>query len=64
MINEHNGLMCQAWHIEALRRAKKLPKLDKLLVKQRRPRQSWQEQMQIMSMWAAAMRKFDVESKR
>lgn len=35
-------------------RAKKMPKLDKLLVRSMaRRKQSWQEQLAIMQMWAA-----------
>jgi len=44
------------YHIDALRRAKKLPRLDKLLAKKKKRKgqpQSWQEQQVIMSNWAA-----------
>jgi hypothetical protein len=62
---EHNDRAWLAWHIEALRRAKRLPKLDRLLAKQkRRTKQTWQEQMHIMSMWASVMRRATANSKR
>lgn len=55
---EHNERAWLAWHIEALRRQKKLPKLEKMLIKERK-RQTWQQQMQVMGMWAAVMKKIE-----
>lgn len=49
-----------AWHIAALTRAKRMPQLDKMLRKAAatpRRRQTWQEQMAIMGMWAATMKR-------
>lgn len=50
---EHNDRAWLAWHIEALHRAKKLPKLDKLLAKKPTRRQTWEEQLAIMQDWSA-----------
>lgn len=47
-----------AWHIAALSRAKKMPKLKTMLAKKpSSARQTWQEQMAIMDMWVAATRR-------
>lgn len=51
-------MMCLAWHVEALHRAKRLPKLKTLMMKQSSDRrQTWQEQRAIMGQWAEAQRK-------
>lgn len=46
---ENNDRMALAWHTAALFRAKKLPKLNALLAKEKKKavRQSWQEQLAI-----------------
>jgi hypothetical protein len=55
-----------AWHIAALSRIKKLPKLERMLVSTRgpRPRQTWQEQMAIMGMWAAVMARIGAQERK
>jgi hypothetical protein len=51
---EHNQRAWAVWHIAALPRAKEMPDLSRLQVRsQRSSAQSWQEQLQIMQMWAA-----------
>jgi hypothetical protein len=53
--NEHNGRAWLAHTIEALHRQKRLQRLDTLTIKRRRTRdQTWQEQMQLCRMIAAA----------
>jgi hypothetical protein len=43
-----------AWHIAALQRMKKLPDLKKMLLNNTsKPRQTWRQQLLIMSEWAA-----------
>jgi hypothetical protein len=45
--------MQAAWHIAALQRSKKLPRLKTLLAKvAEQQKQSWQDQMAVMDMWA------------
>jgi hypothetical protein len=51
---DHNQRAWLAWHIAALQRTKKLPKLASLFAKEKPRQQSWQEQQMIMSSWAAA----------
>lgn len=48
-----------AWHIVALGRAKKIPRLEVMMAKRRASatRQSWQEQQRIMDMWVAVTRR-------
>lgn len=66
MADEHNQRAWIVWHIEALRRSKRLPKLQTLLVKKRQPsrKQTWQEQMAVMGQWEVAMRKFEAAKAR
>lgn len=52
--NEHNGRAILAWNIAALSRAKKLPKVDSLFVRERGPPQTWQEQFALMKQWHRA----------
>lgn len=55
-VHDHNQKMHLAWHIAALQRAKKLPKLKTLIAKPaERKVQSWQEQMAVMDLWAVHM---------
>lgn len=50
---EHNAHAWLAWHIAALSRMKKLPDVKKLyLNNSSRPRQTWRQQLQIMTEWA------------
>jgi hypothetical protein len=55
---EHNTTAWLAWHVEALARSKRLPKLKSLLVGGGKPRpQTWQEQKAIGMMWQAVITK-------
>ena len=58
LTTEHNERAWLAWHIAGLSRAKRLPNLQKMMIKSKQPRriQPWQEQMQIMDMWVHATR--------
>jgi hypothetical protein len=65
---EHNQRAWAVWHIAALPRAKEMPDLSKLQVRsQRSTGQTWQEQFQVMQMWAAqqqqAMRLLEQEDR-
>jgi hypothetical protein len=55
---DHNDRAWLAFHIAAFQRVKKIPKLDKLMIKERIV-QPWHEQMAIMDAWASA-----IEAKR
>lgn len=60
MVREYNQQMTQAWITAALSRAKKMPKLDKLLVQEKKPkaaRQPWEQQLSIARMWHDRMAK-------
>lgn len=50
---EQNGRAWLAWHIEALGRTKRLPKLDRLYV-QKRQRQTPQQMQAVVRAWMAA----------
>lgn len=51
---EHNARVWLAWHIAAMQRMKKMPDIKKMFLNNAsRPRQSWQQQLQIMTKWAA-----------
>lgn len=52
---EHNTAAWAAWHVAALQRTKKLPKLKTMLVAERkvRTRQTWQEQYAMALKWHA-----------
>jgi hypothetical protein len=46
--NEHNGRVWHAWNSVALSRAKRLPRMQPLMIKRKsNKRQTWQEQMAI-----------------
>jgi hypothetical protein len=62
---EHNERAWLAWHVEALHRAKKLPKLDALLAKEQRAprRQTWEEQLAIMQDWSARVNRAAAKNK-
>lgn len=52
IVREHNQRAWLAWHIAALQRAKRLPKLKTLLAKSAsRSRLTWQQQMAVMDQW-------------
>lgn len=53
-IRDQNARAWMVWHIAALQRAKKLPKLKTMMVKEKPRVQSWQEQQMIMQSWATA----------
>lgn len=64
--------MALAWHIAALvrwphpqkgHRVKAFPKLETLLAGAAPRRQSWQEQMAVMSLWAAHMQRVEAQRK-
>jgi len=56
---EHNALAWHTWHIAALQRQKKMPELKKLLSgRTDQSRQSWRQQLDIMSKWAAEHNEF------
>ncbi len=51
---EHNARAWLAWHIAAMQRMKKLPNFKNLMLKNTsKPRQTWRQQLVIMSDWAA-----------
>lgn len=55
---EHNDRASLAWHIEALARSKKLPKLKDLMhdaPKKSKQRQTVEEQIAIAHRWTAAL---------
>lgn len=53
-----------AWHVAALTRAKKLPKLKTLLATtSTRKRKTWQEQMAVMDQWAAVTSRIESQKK-
>lgn len=53
LVREHNERMSLAWHVAALQRAKRMPKLKTLFAKAaERKTQTWQQQMAVMDMWA------------
>ena len=57
-MRERNGWAWLAWHTANMVRAKKMPKLDAIIVKTSTPkarRQTWQQQMAIMDQWTAVM---------
>jgi hypothetical protein len=51
---EHNARVWLAWHIAALQRMKKMPDIKRMMLNNAaHPRQTWQQQLMIMSEWAA-----------
>jgi hypothetical protein len=50
---DHNQRAWMVWHIAALQRSKKLPRLKSMIAKEKPRAQSWQEQASIMQLWAA-----------
>lgn len=59
MVREYNQQVAQAWITAAVSRAKKMPKLEKLLVKDKpkSSRQSWEQQLAVARMWHDRMGK-------
>lgn len=54
LLREHNERAWLAWHVAALSRAKKMPKLKTMMSKAASRRtQTWQEQMAVMDAWVA-----------
>lgn len=49
--NEHNARAWLAWHVAALYRSKKLPALKTMLWREKKRRQTWQEQLKIAELW-------------
>lgn len=52
--NEYNQRAILAWNIANLMRAKRLPKVDTLFARERKPAQTWQEQHALMQQWQRA----------
>lgn len=52
---EHNDRAWLAWHIAALTRTKKMPKLQKLQVRVRRKPQTGEQMLQIAKMLTVAL---------
>lgn len=60
----HNERMSLAWHVAALMRTKKLPKLERLLLRAtKKTQQTWQEQLAVMERWAAVINKLEPKPK-
>lgn len=51
---EHNRRAWAVWHIAALSRAKKLPSLKRLMMKEPPREQTWQQQAAMFEAFAAA----------
>jgi hypothetical protein len=51
---DHNQRAWLAWHIAAMGRAKKIPRLASMLAKEKPRQQSWQEQQMILASWSVA----------
>jgi hypothetical protein len=51
---EHNGRAILAYNIAALSRAKRLPKIETLFARERKPKQTWQESYALMQKWYRA----------
>lgn len=53
--HQHNNRAWLAWNVAALMRAKRMPRLQTLMIKRRdRRKQSWQEQRDIVKILNAA----------
>ncbi len=64
LLHQHNELVWLAWHTAALIRAKKMPKLEKLMAKNAsHKRRSWQEDMAAMDQWVAHTAKIARQNK-
>ncbi|MGE4339148.1 MAG: hypothetical protein AB7E55_24710 [Pigmentiphaga sp.] len=60
MVREHNDRAWLAWHVAALQRADKLPKLKTLLHREKSQapqRKSWQEQLAIARQWETKLQR-------
>lgn len=63
-MREHNERAWLAWHVAALPRSKKFPKLEKMLLRTgKKPRQTWQEDLAVMERWVAVTNKIEPKSK-
>ncbi len=51
MLREKNARIEHAYIIVWLQRHKRLPKLDRLTLKEPKPKQSWQRQYEIAEQW-------------
>jgi hypothetical protein len=51
---DHNHRAWLVWHVAALQRMKKLPRLKSMYAKEKPRPQTWQEQAMIMQSWASA----------
>ena len=50
----HHGRAVLAWNIANLARAKRMPKFETLLPRERKPPQTWQQQYDLMRQWHVA----------
>jgi hypothetical protein len=50
-LREYRARAWLAWHVAALGRVKRMPKLERLMPKQKPPEQSIDQQMAIMRAW-------------
>lgn len=53
--SEHNARAWLAWHMAALQRSKKMPPLKTMMWREKKRRQTWQEQLHIAQLWQAAL---------
>lgn len=64
LMREHNERAWLAWHIAALPRSKKLPKLEKMLLRTgKKTRQTWQEDLAAMDRWVAVTNRLEPKAK-
>lgn len=65
LLREHNERAWLAWHVSALQRTKKLPKLKNLISKPAASkRQTWQQQMAVMDQWVVHTRRVAAAAQR
>lgn len=50
-LHQHNELAWQAWHIVAWQRSKKMPPLQRVIKRERRKPQSWQDMRAWAKQW-------------
>jgi competence transcription factor ComK len=53
-INRDRGL---AWNIASMQRSRRLPKPNAIMLREPKPKQTWQEQLAIVERWVAATAK-------
>ena len=51
MLRERNARIELAWTIAAMQRQKRLPKLERIMLKEPKPRQSWEHQYELAQQW-------------